>query len=56
MIAIVIERYYGKDRNNKLDDFVSDITFFNGKCYACGLCDSDFECPSNISDILVKVS
>lgn len=48
-------RYYGKDRNNKLDDFVSDITFFNGKCYACSLCDNDLICPSNLTTILKKV-
>lgn len=56
LVINFMNRYFGKQRNNKLDDFVSDIAFFNGKCYACNLCDNDFVCPVNLSDIVTKVS
>lgn len=49
-------RYYGTNRNKKLDDFLSDIAFFNGKCYSCSLCDKEFDCPSNLSEISTKVN
>lgn len=51
----LIKRYYGSNRNNKLDDFLSDITFFNGKCYACALCEKEMVCPNNFTDISLKV-
>ena len=48
-------RYIGVDRQNKLDDLISDIAFFIGNCYACQYCSSELVCPKNLTDILVKV-
>lgn len=48
-------RYYGMDRNSKLDDYLSDIAFFNGKCHSCSLCGKEFDCPTNFSDLSSKV-
>lgn len=50
-----INRFYGSNRHSKLDDFISDITFFNGKCYACKFCGDDMNCPSNFSELTTKV-
>lgn len=54
-LSFGVNRYYGSNRHNKLDDFISDITFFNGKCYACNFCSEDMVCPSNFSDLTAKV-
>lgn len=51
----VINRFYGSNRHNKLDDLISDLTFFNGKCYACNFCNGDMNCPSNFSELTAKV-
>ncbi|XP_031633402.1 sodium channel protein Nach-like [Contarinia nasturtii] len=48
------EKFYGADRNSKLDDFLSDIAFFSGQCHSCSLCGKNFECPTNFSVISSK--
>lgn len=39
-----------------MDDFLSDIAFFNGKCYSCSFCDKEFDCPTNLTEISSKVN
>uniref|UniRef100_A0A336KJC5 CSON012335 protein n=1 Tax=Culicoides sonorensis TaxID=179676 RepID=A0A336KJC5_CULSO len=48
------EKYYGEDRDKRLDDFIIDITYFSGTCYSCELCQQDLECPKNFSELLSK--
>lgn len=43
------------NRNSKLDDYLSDIAFFNGKCHSCSLCSKEFDCPTNLFEISSKV-
>lgn len=49
------EKYYGEDRDKRLDDFIIDITYFSGTCYSCELCQQDLECPNDFSVLLSKV-
>lgn len=45
------EKFYGQERNKAQDDFIADITFFNGVCYSCKTCHSrSFDC-SNLTTI-----
>ncbi|KAJ6643000.1 Degenerin del-1 [Pseudolycoriella hygida] len=37
-----------------MDDFISDVSFFTGNCYACRFCENGMECPKNFTDILEK--
>lgn len=55
MLLNFLHRYYGLNRNSKLDDYLSDVAFFNGKCYACSLCGKEFDCPTNVIEISSKV-
>lgn len=48
------ERYFGDDRDKRIDDFLTEISFFSGACYTCELCDADVVCPKNFSEILSK--
>lgn len=48
-------RYNGNERDTAVDDFISDIAFFNGNCNSCQICREEAECPANFTDILVKV-
>lgn len=48
------EKYYGDERDKRIDDFLTEISFFTGACYTCELCDVEVECPHNLSDVLVK--
>lgn len=48
------ERFFGDDRDKRIDDFLTEISFFTGACYTCELCDVEVTCPSNFSDILGK--
>lgn len=52
----LIYRYYGNDRNNKIDDYLSDIAFFNGKCHSCKMCKNEIECPMDFVEITSKVN
>lgn len=48
------ERFFGEDRDKRIDDFLTEISFFTGACYTCELCDTDVKCPNNFTDILSK--
>ncbi|CRK86824.1 CLUMA_CG000653, isoform A [Clunio marinus] len=48
------ERYFGGDRDTRIDDFLTEISFFTGACYTCELCSVEIDCPKNYSDILEK--
>lgn len=48
-------RYYGVDRHRKIDDLLSDLSFYSGNCYTCNLCETELICPENFTDILLKV-
>lgn len=48
------ERYFGDERDKRIDDFLTEISFFTGACYTCELCDVEVDCPSNFTDILSK--
>lgn len=48
------EKFFGDERDKRVDDFLTEISFFTGACYTCELCDIEFECPRNFSDILSK--
>lgn len=50
----ISENYFGVDRDHRIDDFVSDITFFNGKCQSCFSCD-EIECPTDLEELLANV-
>lgn len=49
------EKYYGEDRDKRLDDFIIDITYFSGTCYSCELCQQDLQCPEDFGELLSKV-
>lgn len=55
LMIIFLKRYYGEDRDKRLDDFIIDITYFSGTCYSCELCQQDLQCPKNFSALLSKV-
>lgn len=38
----------------RIDDFLTEISFFTGACYTCELCDVEVSCPNNFTDILGK--
>src|SRR5690349_13153316 len=48
------ERYFGDERDKRIDDFLTEISFFTGACYTCELCDVEVNCPHNFTDILIK--
>lgn len=48
------ERFYGGVRDKRIDDYLTEISFFTGACYTCELCDVEVDCPGNFSDILGK--
>lgn len=48
------ERYFGDERDKRIDDFLTEISFFTGACYTCELCDVEVSCPNNFTDILGK--
>lgn len=50
------EKFYGEERDKRLDDFFTEIAFYTGACYTCELCrtDSGLECPKNFADLLGK--
>lgn len=48
------ERYFGDDRDKRIDDFLTEISFFTGACYTCELCGIEVSCPNNFTDILEK--
>ena len=48
------ERYFGDERDKRIDDFLTEISFFTGACYTCELCGTEVNCPNNITDILSK--
>ncbi|XP_070504614.1 sodium channel protein Nach-like [Chironomus tepperi] len=48
------EKYFGDERDKRIDDFLTEISFFTGACYTCELCDVEVQCPKNFSEILFK--
>jgi len=46
------ERFFGEDRDKRIDDFLTEISFFTGACYTCELCDIEVKCPNNFTEIL----
>lgn len=48
------EKFFGDDRDKRIDDFLTEISFFTGSCYTCELCDVEVNCPRNFSEILSK--
>lgn len=48
------EKYFGEDRDKRLDDFLTEISFFTGACYTCELCENEVKCPHDFNDILRK--
>ncbi|KAG5670156.1 hypothetical protein PVAND_000437 [Polypedilum vanderplanki] len=48
------EKFFGDDRDKRIDDFLTEISFFTGACYTCELCDVEVDCPRNFSEILTK--
>jgi acid-sensing ion channel, other len=48
------EKYFGDVRDKRIDEVLTQITFFNGVCYSCALCQNELKCPSNITEILQK--
>lgn len=48
------ERFYGDIRDKRIDDYLTEISYFTGACYTCELCDVEMNCPANFSDILGK--
>lgn len=48
------ERFYGDIRDKRIDDYLTEISFFTGACYTCELCGVEVDCPANFSDILSK--
>lgn len=48
------EKYFGEGRDKRIDDFLTEISFFTGACYTCELCEREVTCPGNYSDILSK--
>lgn len=48
------EKFFGDDRDKRIDDFLTEISFFTGACYTCELCDVEVKCPRNFSEILSK--
>ena len=37
------EKFFGEDRDKRIDDFLTEISFFSGACYTCELCDVEGE-------------
>lgn len=48
------EKYFGETRDKRLDDFLTEISFFTGACYTCELCENEVQCPHDFKDILSK--
>lgn len=48
------EKFFGDERDKRIDDFLTEISFFTGACYTCELCGIEVDCPRNFSDILSK--
>lgn len=46
------EKYFGVERDKRLDDFLTEISFYTGACYTCELCNNELDCPRNFTELL----
>lgn len=46
------EKYFGVDRDKRLDDFLTEIAFYTGACYTCDLCNHELKCPTDFPQLL----
>lgn len=48
---------YGNNRNNQIDEFLGDVSFFYGTCFSCAsicMLNNNSECPKNLTYIVEK--
>lgn len=48
------EKFYGEERDKRIDDFLTEVSYFTGACYTCELCQKDVACPRNLTEIVAK--
>lgn len=48
------EKYFGEKRDEQIDEFYKEISFFTGACYTCKLCEAELNCTANFTDVLDK--